>query len=144
MRAINVRLRSKEVRLILWDISGKKQYLNLIDLYVLDTFALFMLYDITNRTSFNMIKDYITKVLLIKDRSLLIVLIGTKCDLSTQRCITEAEAIKLASESKAIYVETSSITGKGLDALREIIENALNKLIKDDIVAIDNKICLII
>lgn len=144
MRGINVKLKSKEVRLIIWDISGKNQYLNLIDLYVQDTFALFLIYDTTNRSSFNNIKDYLNKVIKIKDNSLLIVLIGTKCDLTTQRCITEKEGIELTKESKAIHVETSSINGKGLDTLREIIENALNKVIKEDIVAIDNKICLVI
>ena len=74
--------------------------------YAKNTRGCFIVYDITNKTSFENIGKWLNKVP--KDNNITICLVGNKSDLTKKREVTTEEGQKLATEKNALFFETSA------------------------------------
>lgn len=68
-----------------------------------------MLFDITNRRSFQNVHNWLEEAQShVQPHSIIFLLVGHKCDLEAQRQVTQQEAEKLAGAFGMRYVETSA------------------------------------
>jgi Ras-related protein Rab-6A len=109
------------VKFMIWDLAGQNQFERLWPDYLTDSRAGIIVFDITNRESFEHVKKWheiITKVAL---RHIVMILIGNKVDLDKSRTVTTEEGIELATELGIYYLETSAKTDENIKDVFEWI-----------------------
>lgn len=74
-----------------------------------------LLYDITDRNSYNNVTNWLSDARAQSGPDMVIMLIGNKSDLHEQREVTFLEASRLAQENEMLFLETSAKTGDGVE-----------------------------
>lgn len=127
-----------KISIMLWDIGAQKFFKRYRKTYYNGAQAAFIVFDLTNRESFNNITYWHNELKeFIENKDLPIIIVGNKTDLTEQRVVTQEEGIQLAtdlsklsslaesttlsdysdlsalsaSKSKISYIETSAKTG---------------------------------
>ena len=99
------------ISLMIFDIGGQERFRNLRKQYSKGANTAFILYDITDRGSFNKVRYWKSDLYNFAGK-IPFVIIGTKLDLEVRRQVDTSEALKLSSELGALdFTETSSKTG---------------------------------
>jgi Ras-related protein Rab-5C len=106
----------REAELVLWDTAGQEQYRALTPMYYRGAAAAVIVFDVTNRDSFDQIQGWINE-LQTTSSDTLIVLCGNKIDMGGARMVNEAEAGMFAETARTPYCETSAKTGSGVKLL---------------------------
>ena len=102
------------------DTLGTTQFKRLIIQEFENTNFVFIVFDITNKNSFDSINIWINECNLNSSTNNLdLVLIGNKSDLEKVRKVTEEEAIKFAQEKNMKYYETSALTKANIQKIFE-------------------------
>ena len=81
----------KLVQVNLWDLSGDKYYLDVRNEFYRESQLLILVYDITNKRSFDGLDMWLREVSKFGGESLPVYLCGTKCDLASKRNVTTEE-----------------------------------------------------
>ena len=121
----NFDFQGNEISVQLWDIGAQQYFKRFRKIYYKGAEAAFIVFDITNRESFEKIKDWHEEInQLIDEKNIPIVIVGNKVDLSKQRVISTAEGEELAkslSETGISYIETSALSGENVINAFELI-----------------------
>ncbi|MBY9012088.1 MAG: GTP-binding protein [Candidatus Lokiarchaeota archaeon] len=123
--AHNFDFQGNELNVQLWDIGAQQYFKRFRRIYYNGAEAAFIVYDITNRKSFEEVKDWFKELNeLIDETDIPIILVGNKEDLAEQRVVSTAEGETLAkslSENGIEYIETSALTGNNVKDAFELI-----------------------
>ena len=127
----------KKVKLQIWDTAGQERY-NAVNKNLFQKVqGVIIMYDITNRASFENINKWL--YLLSQNGSdKAKILVGSKLDLSEEkRIVTEEEGQNLADKNNMPFYETSSKTGENVEKIfftlaQNIYENLSNENINDN------------
>lgn len=107
-----------EVNLMVWDTAGQEAYRGIVPMYFSRASFILIVYDITQRSSFDSVTEWIA---LSKERAPVnahIGIIGNKCDLEARRKVTMAEGQELAdNEGACMFFETSALNGQCVEDL---------------------------
>ncbi|XP_064841871.1 ras-related protein Rab-26-like [Oncorhynchus masou masou] len=98
-----------KVKLQIWDTAGQERFRSVTHAYYRDANALLLLYDVTNRTSFDNIKAWLTEIHDYAQQDVVLMLLGNKADATQQRVVKREDGERLA---KVILVDEESIVGK--------------------------------
>ena len=96
------------VRLQLWDTAGQERFRSLIPSYIRDSHVAVVVFDITNRESFEATTKWIADVRAQRGTDVIIVLVGNKMDLAASRKVSTAELEARANEHDIMFIETSA------------------------------------
>ena len=97
------------VSLTLRDTCGQEQYKSLASQYYRETHGALIVYDITNRDSFEYLQEWIDDVSMYCPQGVKVVLVGNKVDLENEaRAVTTTEGQKFAEEGGYAFFETSA------------------------------------
>ena len=105
------------VRLQLWDTAGQERFRSLIPSYIRDSHVAVVVFDITNRESFDATTKWIADVRAQRGNDVVIVLVGNKTDLTASRQVTTAELEARANEHEIMFIETSAKEGFNIKLL---------------------------
>ena len=94
----------------IWDTAGQEKYAVLINGYIRNARILCVVYNITDRKSFDAIDSYIDTARNEQGQDLEIILIGNKLDLLNQREVSKAEGLAKAFDLGCKFKETSAAT----------------------------------
>ena len=112
------RLNGKEIRFDLWDTAGQERFRSVTKSLYRDAKVIILVYDITEKETFNEVKDYwYEQIKLNSANDVILGLAGNKCDLYENEVITEEEGKELAKEMGAIFKLTSSKEKVGINEL---------------------------
>ncbi|XP_005412298.1 PREDICTED: ras-related protein Rab-37 isoform X3 [Chinchilla lanigera] len=103
------------VKLQIWDTAGQERFRSVTHAYYRDAQALLLLYDITNKSSFDNIRAWLTEIHEYAQRDVVIVLLGNKADVSSERVIRSEDGETLAREYGVPFMETSAKTGMNVE-----------------------------
>ena len=92
------------------DTPGDKQFLNSIIKELDKTRFVFIVFDITNKKSFDSVNVWINDCNLKNKDNLSLILVGNKLDLEQERKVTKQEAKLFAEKNNMEYYETSALT----------------------------------
>ena len=121
-----VYLEDRTIRLQLWDTAGQERFRALIPSYIRDSSVAVLVYDTTNRQSFQNIDTWIDDIKTHhSDPNLLMVLVGNKTDLSEKKQVSMEEGERKAAELNMIFMETSAKTGHNIKQLFRSIASKL-------------------
>ena len=127
----------KKVKLQIWDTAGQERY-NAVNKNLFQKVqGVIIMYDITNRASFENINKWLYLLSQnVSDKAK--ILVGSKLDLSEEkRIVTEEEGQNLADKNNIPFYETSSKTGENVEKIfftlaQNIYENLSNENINDN------------
>nr|XP_017828280.2 ras-related protein Rab-37 isoform X4 [Callithrix jacchus] len=91
------------VKLQIWDTAGQERFRSVTHAYYRDAQALLLLYDITNKASFDNIRAWLTEIHEYAQRDVVIMLLGNKADMSSERVIRSEDGETLARVSDCLW-----------------------------------------
>ncbi|XP_044309719.1 ras-related protein Rab-37 isoform X3 [Varanus komodoensis] len=104
-----------KVKLQIWDTAGQERFRSVTHAYYRDAQALLLLYDITSRISFDNIRAWLTEIHEYAQKDVVIMLLGNKADMSSERVIRTEDGESLAREYGVPFMETSAKTGMNVE-----------------------------
>ncbi len=115
----------------IWDTAGQERYHSLAPMYYRGANAAVIVYDITSLDSFERAKKWVTELDKQAQPDIVIVLVGNKTDLQTQRQVSKDDVSTYAQQHhpNLILMETSAKTG---DNIVELFDSIAQKLPKTD------------
>ncbi|KAF1937724.1 ras-domain-containing protein [Clathrospora elynae] len=118
-------LEDRTVRLQLWDTAGQERFRSLIPSYIRDSSVAVVVYDITNKKTFENTRKWVDDVRGERGNDVIIVLVGNKTDLNDKREVTTAQGEEEAKKNNLMFIETSAKVGHNVKALFKRIAQAL-------------------
>ena len=115
--AKNISINDKIYRIQIWDTAGQENFRSITRAYYKNSVCALVVYDITNRDSFNNISNWIEDCKNQSPKTIFMVLVGNKSDLSDKRVISIDEGRELAEKYNMIFFETSAKTGDNVDLI---------------------------
>lgn len=103
------------VILHIWDTAGEERYRSFTSLYSQNASLAFVVYDITDRKSFESVEDWVRIFRDHVGNDAPFVLLGNKVDNPDKREVTFNEAYELANRLNATNQEVSAKTGENVD-----------------------------
>ena len=124
-KKVNYDKLKKTITLDIWDTAGQEKYKALTKFFYKDAAIAILVYDITQKQSFESIKSYwYEQVKENGEKTVVLGIVGNKSDLYEQEEVPENEARQFAQSIGAIFALTSAKMNTGVDAL---FEDAGNK-----------------
>ena len=123
----NVKIRNKIYRIRAYDTAGSENFRSVTRTYYKSSACAIIVYDITNRESFNNVNVWLEECKSQTSKTTFIVLVGNKSDLEDERQVTKEEGQELAEKLGIPFFEASAKTG---DNVREIFYNSIDEIAK--------------
>ena len=117
--AKNVEVGGKQLRLQIWDTAGQENYRSITRAYYKNSACALLVYDISNRETFEHISLWIEECRTQSPKTVNMVLVGNKSDLNDKRQVSFEEGQKLANTNQIKFFETSAKTGDNVNKLFE-------------------------
>ena len=112
----------KSLRLDIWDTAGQECYRSLNKIFYRDAKIVILVYDITNRKTFEDLKYYwYRQVESSCEKNPIIGIAGNKCDMFDKEAVTEDEAKAFATEIGAQFQLTSAFKNNGIEELFKLV-----------------------
>ena len=115
---------NNKLRLNIWDTAGQEKYRALGRNFYKDAIIIALVYDVTEKESFNSIKtNWLPDVKKYGEKYNILAIVGNKCDKYEDERITEEEASAYAKEIGARFFLVSACTGDGVDEMFSELAN---------------------
>ena len=108
----------------IWDTAGNKRYRSITKSYYRGSQGAIVVYDITNRDTFNRVDTWVDEITSISD-DITIILVGSKSDCEINRVVSRAEGEAKSQEIGCDFYECSSKLGHNVT---EIFEHLATKI----------------
>ena len=123
----NLFYEDKTIRLILWDTAGQERFRSLIPSYLKNADCIIIVYDITNKDSFNSLAHWLNDAKNNTIEGTIFVICGNKIDLKEKRVVTNEEIDEYINKENLLYVECSAMNGEGIKELFNLIAKNLGE-----------------
>ncbi len=134
-------LDNKSVRLQIWDTAGQERFQTITCNYYHGAQGIFVVYDITDRESFNGVKMWMNEIKKYAQPSVIKILVGNKNDMEEKREITFEEGKEVADSYGIDFFETSAKETYQIDkTFTEISRLIIEKMNKSPQVIEDEKL----
>ena len=119
-----------KIRLDLWDTAGQEKYRAIGRHFYKESYIVCLVYDITNKESFeNLKKIWYPELVEYGEKYRIIALIGNKVDLYLDEEVSEEKGKEFANEINAFFMRTSALNGTGIEELfDELVEKYLKEV----------------
>jgi len=128
--AKKIEIDDKEVRLEIWDTAGQERYRGLAPMYYRNASIALVVYDITQKDSFEGAKSWIEELRRRSPVNCIVAVLGNKCDLENNRKVNKETVNEYFQNKDLIHLETSAKTGKNIKKLFQLL---IEKLLKENI-----------
>ncbi|XP_072159764.1 ras-related protein Rab-37 [Bemisia tabaci] len=111
-----VQVDDAKVKLQIWDTAGQERFRSVTHAYYRDAHALLLLYDVSNKTSFDNIRAWLGEIKEYAQNDVVIMLLGNKADCAaSERLVRKEDGERLAREYHVPFMETSAKTGLNVE-----------------------------
>jgi Ras-related protein Rab-1A len=127
-------LHDKNIKLQLWDTSGQEKFKSITKAYYRGTHGVIVLYETSDRNSFNNVKTWIDEIREISEiEDIPIILVGNKIDLKTRKEVLYEEGKEFADEMNVEFFEISAKDNINIDDVFIKLSNEIknHELIKE-------------
>ena len=120
----NFKIENNIVKVQIWDTAGEERYRSITNAYYKGAKGSLLVYDITNKKSFENVEKWISDLKANADEDISMILLGNKTDLEDKRVVSTEEGKNKAEFYNLTFMETSALNGNN-------IQEAFNELIMD-------------
>ena len=111
------------VKAQIWDTAGQERYRSIASSYYRGAVGALLVYDITDRDSFNHVPMWLKEVEENAEKDCLIMLVGNKMDLTEERSVFVRDGRSFARKNGLAFIETSALDSTGVDtAFQRILQ----------------------
>lgn len=114
----------KTYKIHFWDTAGQERFHSLIPSYIKNCQVAILVYDVTNRASFEHLPRWYQSVVEEKGQDIIVGVIGNKIDLP-DRAVTMEEGLRYAEGIKALFHECSAKTGENIGEFLKLVCDTL-------------------
>ena len=120
---------NKKIKLNIWDTAGQERFKGLTKNYFRGAHGFVLVYDITNKLSFDKLKVWIkdAKEKIADENSYKLAVVGNKKDCEDKREVNKQTLKEFAEANHIIFSEVSAKTGEGID---ELFNDFVHELLK--------------
>jgi small GTP-binding protein len=118
----------KRIDLQVWDTAGQELYRALVPVYVRAASCGLLLYDVTDRASFDSLSDWYRIFMDAVPASTPFYIVANKIDLADDCDLYDKEGEAFAKEHSGNFVKVSALTGDGVGALFKSIALEMSKV----------------
>ena len=105
----------ESIRLQLWDTAGQDRFRSITRNLYKGAAGIILIYDVTNRKTFESIKNWVESIRAEVSNKVVIVLVGNKIDKKEQIDVKTEEGDLLAEEFNLPFFECSALTGENIN-----------------------------
>ena len=117
------------LQLKIWDTAGQERFKSLVKSYYRNAMAVLLVYDVTNRKSFDNCDSWLKGLTEQAEIGIVVVLVGNKTDLIVEddkkREVSVSEALTYARNNHLFFVETSAKRGSNVNDVFVTVANEL-------------------
>ena len=141
--AKNITISNKTYRIQIWDTAGQENFRSITRAYYKNSACALVVYDITNRESFDNVSTWIEDCRNQSPQTIFMVLVGNKTDLDLEnkRVVSFEEGQELAEKNKMMFFETSAKSGKNVDDIFYRSAETIAKRIEENFYDLENESC---
>ncbi|XP_077536952.1 uncharacterized protein LOC144149273 [Haemaphysalis longicornis] len=122
-------LEEKMIRLQINDVAGRKEYRTATADDFKKAHGFIIVYDVTDQRSFSGVKDWLRELDWLRNKNVMKILVGNKCDMEAEKVITSEMAQELANQWGSKHLETSAKNGTNVaEIFVEIAADIKNRL----------------
>ncbi|XP_036301080.1 ras-related protein Rab-42 [Pipistrellus kuhlii] len=119
------------VKLQLWDTAGQERFRCITRSFYRNLVGVLLVFDVTNRKSFEHIPDWHQEVLATQGpHRAIFLLLGHKSDLESARCVSAQEAEALAASLGMAFMETSAVNNCNVDLAFQTLATAIQQALQ--------------
>mmetsp|Transcript_420 Transcript_420/g.1153 ORF Transcript_420/g.1153 Transcript_420/m.1153 type:complete len:170 (+) Transcript_420:761-1270(+) len=124
---------NKWVKLQIWDTAGQERFRTITNAYYRGAMGILLVYDVTDESSFNNIRNWISNIQQNASESVNKILIGNKCDMDeSKRVVSFARGKALADEFGLSFFETSAKNNVQVDdSFTTLAREVKDRLVKE-------------
>ncbi|XP_066494895.1 ras-related protein Rab-42 [Tiliqua scincoides] len=127
-----------KVKLQLWDTAGQERFRCITRSFYRNAVGVFLVFDMTNRRSFENIFEWYNEVSNAQVvEKLIFLLIGHKSDLRSYNRVTTEEAEGLAISLGAHFIETSAMENRNVDLAFEMMASAIYDALRNKEISLE-------
>jgi len=115
----------KTYKLQIWDTAGQERFRAITTTYYRGAHCCIVAFDITNHDTFDSVSKWILEIVSHAHDKILIILVGTKCEMIADRCVNYDEAMEFAIKHDIKYVETSAAKNTNITFIFDYIIDEL-------------------
>jgi len=115
----------KTIKLQIWDTAGQERFRTITSAYYRGADGIILVYDTTDRESFMHVDDWLNEVNRYVSESTCKILIGNKCDNTSERQIETQEGRKKAEDLGIAFIEASAKDGTNVEAAFQMMSGEL-------------------
>lgn len=104
----NIDVDGKRIKLQIWDTAGQERFRTITTSYFRGAQGILLVYDVTDRRSFESIRNWISQIQQHADVHVNKILVGNKCDMLHEKVVSTEEGQKLAKEFGIDFWECSA------------------------------------
>ncbi|XP_075160137.1 RAS oncogene family member Rab19 [Haematobia irritans] len=126
-----ISLEGKLVKLQIWDTAGQERFRTITQSYYRSANGIIVVYDITSRNSFANIQKWIEEVRRYTTSNVMLIIVGNKCDLDSEREVEFEEAQQMCQYIPEVLfvLETSAKENRNIDDAFVALATELKKQI---------------
>merc|ERR1712130_601928 len=128
----NIEIDDKRIKLQIWDTAGQERFRTITTSYFRGAQGIVLVYDVTDRRSFESIRNWISQIQQHADVHVNKILVGNKCDMLDEKVVSTEEGEKLAKEFGIQFWECSAKNDINVDqAFIGIARSVKDRLVAD-------------
>ena len=136
-----IKAKNKIFKVQIWDTAGSEQFRSITRTYYKNTVCAIVVYDISNRDSFDNVINWIEDCKLNSPKSVFITLVGNKCDLEEERQVSTEEGSEFATRYGINFFETSAKNTVNIEELFKDSIDFIAERISKNYYDLDNEAC---
>ena len=105
----------EKYKVLFYDTAGQEKYRSIAFNLMKGAEGIILMYDVTKRSTFEAITDWVQSIKEAKGENVPVVLIGNKCDLNEEREIDKEEGENEAKKNGFLFFETSNKDGTNVE-----------------------------
>lgn len=112
---------NKIIKAQIWDTAGQERYRAITSAYYRGAVGALLVYDISKRLTFDNVERWLKELRTHADPSIVVMLVGNKCDLKHLQAVLTEDAKAFAEREKLAFIETSALDATNVDVAFESI-----------------------
>lgn len=124
----------RPVKAQIWDTAGLERYRAITSAYYRGAVGALLVYDITKHQTYDSVERWLKELYDHADASIMVMLVGNKCDLSeSSREVPAEEAKMYADNNGLLFLETSALDSTNVEvAFETILKDVYKKILKSE------------